>query len=235
VSNNLKKWDQWSQPPAIALKPFKNGTFSGTDINPMWRIKVLTQTYGEVGFGWYFTIDKQWMETCHKSDTMKCFVIVSLYVKQDDEWSKPIQGTGGNEFSGTVKEKKDYKTDKVTRPAYQKTSDECYKMATTDALGSACKCLGIGAAIYWEKGSKYTMEQEYDEFIALDEVGYATQTQIDELKEYMKVAKKLDYITRVKEANTIEYINQMSEKAVNSIITKFMEADVLEAVAKKED
>lgn len=35
-------------------------------------------------------------------------------------------------------------------------SDECYKMATTDALSVACKNLGIGADIYWkESKTKY--------------------------------------------------------------------------------
>lgn len=31
------------------------------------------------------------------------------------------------------------------------TSDEAIKMATTDAIGSACKLLGFGADVYWEK------------------------------------------------------------------------------------
>lgn len=37
-----------------------------------------------------------------------------------------------------------------------KVSDEAYKMAYTDAIGGACKLLGIGGAVYWERGySKY--------------------------------------------------------------------------------
>lgn len=40
-------------------------------------------------------------------------------------------------------------------------SDECYKMALTDAISVACKALGMGADIYWEKdGSKYTQGAE---------------------------------------------------------------------------
>ena len=36
-------------------------------------------------------------------------------------------------------------------------SDECYKMATTDAISVACKALGIGADVYWEADStKYS-------------------------------------------------------------------------------
>ena len=37
------------------------------------------------------------------------------------------------------------------------TSDECFKMAMTDAISVACKALGIGADVYWEKDkTKYT-------------------------------------------------------------------------------
>ena len=36
------------------------------------------------------------------------------------------------------------------------TSDECFKMALTDAISVACKALGFGADVYWEADrSKY--------------------------------------------------------------------------------
>ena len=67
-------------------------------------------------------------------------VDINLYVKVGGEWSKPIYGTGGN-----ILLRKDY------------ASDEGYKMALTDALGVACKALGIGADVYFEKDiTKYT-------------------------------------------------------------------------------
>ena len=44
-------------------------------------------------------------------------------------------------------------------------SDECFKMATTDAISVACKQLGIGADVYWDKdktkyGSTENQEQK---------------------------------------------------------------------------
>lgn len=40
------------------------------------------------------------------------------------------------------------------------TSDECYKMALTDAISVAAKSIGMGADIYWDKGrSKYDAAQ----------------------------------------------------------------------------
>ena len=32
-----------------------------------------------------------------------------------------------------------------------RTSDECYKMALTDAISVACKALGVGADVYWSQ------------------------------------------------------------------------------------
>ena len=41
------------------------------------------------------------------------------------------------------------------------TSDECYKMALTDAISVACKALGFGADVYWGADrTKYTPQQE---------------------------------------------------------------------------
>ncbi len=39
-------------------------------------------------------------------------------------------------------------------------SDECFKMALTDAISVACKALGLGADVYFAKdATKYTQEQ----------------------------------------------------------------------------
>ena len=68
-------------------------------------------------------------------------VDLNLYVKYEGEWSKPIFGTGGN----------------ILVNAKGGTSDEGYKMAYTDALGIACKALGIGADIWFgQDKTKYT-------------------------------------------------------------------------------
>jgi hypothetical protein len=136
MSGNLKLYNKVRNPPKEALKNFSNGTFSGTDINTMWRIKELTEQFGQCGVGWYYTIDRQWIE--QSGDEMMAMSNISLYTNTADKWSMPIAGTGGNKFATFVKSK-----------SYIKVSDECYKMATTDALGNAMKSLGFGADIYW--------------------------------------------------------------------------------------
>lgn len=141
---NLDMYNKYKQPPKDALKPFNNGRFSGTDINPMWRIKVLTEEYGECGFGWFSKLTRFWKEESPKTGEIAVFCEVELYVKRGDVWSSPIVGVGGNTFV-------------ASRKNGLQASDEAYKMAYTDALGIACKALGIGADVWWKSpDSKYT-------------------------------------------------------------------------------
>ncbi len=137
--NNMDIYEHVRQCPQDALKPIQAGRLKGkSDINPMWRIKMLTQLFGAVGIGWYYTIDKQWMEAC--GDEIAAFVNISLYIRVNNEWSKPIQGTGGSMFA--AKEKNGIYV-----------SDEGYKMALTDAISVACKALGFAADVYWNTDS----------------------------------------------------------------------------------
>lgn len=141
-NNNMKIYNAVRAVPAEAKKAFNNGKFSGTDINPMWRIKTLTEQFGPAGIGWYTETLSERSETY--GETVMAIVDINLYVKVDGEWSKPIFGTGGNAL---VKETKSGAV----------PSDEGYKMAYTDALSVACKALGIGADVYFEKDKdKYT-------------------------------------------------------------------------------
>lgn len=142
--NNLALWDSVKQPPNEALRAIMGGRLRGkTDINPQWRIKALTEHFGICGIGWYYDIVKLWTE--EGSDGQKlAFAEVKLYVKVSGEWSKGISGVGGNMM-----------IEKESKGLY--SSDECYKMAITDALSVCCKNLGFGADIYMGlfDGSKY--------------------------------------------------------------------------------
>lgn len=145
INENMTLWNKYATPPQEAMKPFSKGGFSGTDISPMWRIRCLTEEFGPCGIGWYSEIVEHWTETV--SDLPMVFVTVKLFIKYNGEWSQPIMATGGNAF---------------VRKVGSNASDEAYKMAYTDALGGACKMLGIGGSVYWEKGySKY--EDSYTE------------------------------------------------------------------------
>lgn len=139
--DNLSIYDAGRAVPQEAQKEFSNGRFSGTDINPMWRIKKLTELFGPAGIGWYYEVTSERSEV--HGDVVIAVVDLNLYIKYNGEWSKPIYGTGGNVLLRKGQ-----------------TSDEGYKMALTDALSVACKALGIGADIYFAKDkTKYTQPQ----------------------------------------------------------------------------
>lgn len=149
---NLEIYEKYAVPPQSALKNFDNGTFKGTDINTMWRIKSLTEEFGVCGIGWYYDIVRTWTEIGENSKETMVFAEIKLFIKDKDtkEWSKGISGIGGNKMETWVKSSQ-----------YWKISDECYKMAVTDALGNACRNLGFGAKIYWDRDTtKYTNDNE---------------------------------------------------------------------------
>ena len=52
--NNLDIYEKVREVPENAQKKIIAGRIKGfTDINPMWRIKALTEQFGPCGIGWY--------------------------------------------------------------------------------------------------------------------------------------------------------------------------------------
>lgn len=139
--NNLDLYNKVRTVPPEAQREIKGGRLNGkTDINPMWRIKTLTEQFGVCGFGWKYEItDKRIVESDQSGETA-AFVDINLYVQLDGKWSEAIPGTGGSMFVEGEKNG-------------LHTSDECFKMALTDAISVACKALGVGADIYYAKDS----------------------------------------------------------------------------------
>lgn len=134
---NLKIYDSVRKVPDNAKRAISAGRLKGkTDINPMWRIKSLTEAFGPCGIGWKYTITEKRLEPGANGE-ISAFVDISLFVKVGGEWSDAIPGTGGSAF--VAKEK-----------SGMYTSDECFKMALTDAISVACKALGMGADVYWD-------------------------------------------------------------------------------------
>lgn len=140
----LTYWNKFKEVPANAKKTIGGGRLKGmTDINPMWRIKVLTETFGMCGLGWKYVVTSKRLEPGANNE-VAAFVDIELYVNDPSRgWSEAIPGTGGSMFVANE-----------TKGLY--TSDEAYKMALTDALSVACKALGIGADVYWNDTTKYT-------------------------------------------------------------------------------
>lgn len=152
--DNMDIYNAVSAVPGSAQKRITGGRLNGmTDINPMWRIRELTELFGPCGIGWKYKIVREWLETASTGE-VAAFVDIELQyrITPDADWSEPIPGTGGSKFVAAEKGNN------------LRASDECYKMALTDAISVACKALGFGADIYWEAGrTKYnaaTPEQD---------------------------------------------------------------------------
>lgn len=140
---NLAIYNAVRSVPDSAKRQIGAGRLKGkTNINPMWRLKTLTEQFGPCGIGWKYVITDKRLEQGANGE-VAAFLDIDLFVKVDGAWSEAIPGTGGSAF---VAEEKN--------GPY--TSDECFKMALTDAISVACKALGFGADVYWEADrSKY--------------------------------------------------------------------------------
>nr|DAQ87236.1 MAG TPA: DNA REPAIR PROTEIN RAD52 HOMOLOG-BINDING PROTEIN, DNA REPAIR, DNA.7A [Caudoviricetes sp.] len=145
MEENMKIFNLVKRVPKEAKKTITGGRLKGmTDIKPMWRIEKLTEMFGPCGIGWKTKILNK--EIIDVSNGEKIVTIdIHLFIKQNGEWSEPIEGIGGNKLIA-----------KENNGLYN--SDEAFKMAYTDALSVACKSLGMGAEVYWGD-SKYTTEQ----------------------------------------------------------------------------
>lgn len=146
MNENMELWEALDSPPKWALKVIKGGRMSGkTDINPQWRYQAMTEHFGPCGKGWRFSVEKVWSE--EGGDGQKCaFAMIKLEYKTVGKqiWNEPVFGMGGSMMVAQEKGR-----------LY--TNDECYKMAITDALGTAMKMIGVAAKVYagkWD-GTKY--------------------------------------------------------------------------------
>lgn len=214
--DNMRYYNQGRSVPENAQKKFNNGRFSGTDINPMWRIKKLTEMFGPCGIGWYTEVTRQEVVPADDGNVM-VFVDINLYVKDGDTWSKPIFGTGGN----TLKVK-------------GKGDDDGFKKAYTDAVGIACKALGIGADIWYsadanvnlDYSSKYSDKYVDDNGVALqgsaEAARKAGEKKLEELNAKAEEARQKAAQGRGKATQMqIDYIKQHAD---DETYVKAMEA-----------
>lgn len=138
---NMTFYEYARKVPECALKPITAGRLKGmSDINPMWRIKTLTEMFGPCGIGWWYDIVDKHLEHDPITKQTAAFVDIKLYYTDPETGvdSHGIYGTGGASFVAQER-----------NGAYM--SDECFKMALTDAISVAAKALGLAADVYFTK------------------------------------------------------------------------------------
>ena len=147
--DNLRFYELLRKVPDYALKQIGAGRLKGmSDINPLYRVKAMTDAFGPCGIGWKYVITKQWIETYGQE--VKAFCNIDLFIKVDGEWSDAIPGTGGSSLVA------------VERSGLY-VSDEAYKMALTDALSVAMKALGVAADVYYSKDKVGQFDTKYEQ------------------------------------------------------------------------
>lgn len=202
--DNLELYNKVRNVPQKAQKEIKGGRLKGmTDINPMWRIKTLTEQFGICGIGWKTEIVNKWLDNGANGEII-ANVEIKLYVKIQEQWSDGIPGIGGSKF-----------TSKESNSIY--TDDECYKKAYTDACSVACKNLGIGADVYFEKDrTKYDVKPNTEQsgskstkskFTQISELIKDTELTMDNVKEWIIKYYKEDI-----------RINDLTDTQFNSLV-----------------
>lgn len=170
-NKNMETWNRLKQPPPDRLKTIGAGRLKGkSDINPQWRYEAITEEFGMCGVGWYFTVDKKWLEPAPDGQ-MFAFADITLYLRTGtNDGGYAIWGMGIPANGGSMLIQKETKTDWNTKEKSEilYANDEAYKMAITDALGTAAKMIGVAADVYsgrWD-GSKYKDVIEIDYNVA---------------------------------------------------------------------
>jgi hypothetical protein len=185
AEDHLKAWRSFSSPPKQYLRSIGGGKLRGkTDINPQWRILALTECYGPCGIGWgWYETNRSTLST--PEGEVMCFVTIKLWTSDMPSVHNHIQGDGGNYL--IVKDKNGLSP-----------NDDGWKMAITDAIGTASKYLGVGADVYagqWD-GSKYTghmvmgqEEERTSEALAKAIAEASTKDEISAIVGQIRVAK----------------------------------------------
>lgn len=147
MTDNLRHWDELSKTDPTFTKAFtRGGGFRGTDINPTWRIKRMTERFGPVGIGWGMT--EPHFDMVQEDAGRVVYCRVGIWYRDGDQKSEIIWGVGGDVVSGK----------RANGQAF--VDDEAQKKAYTDALGNAMKAIGVSADVFLKQfdDSKYREE-----------------------------------------------------------------------------
>lgn len=205
MEENMKIFNLVKRVPKEAKKTITGGRLKGmTDIKPMWRIEKLTEMFGPCGIGWKTKILNK--EIIDVSNGEKIVTIdIQLFIKQNGEWSEPIEGIGGNKLIA-----------KESNGLYN--SDEAFKMAYTDALSVACKSLGMGAEVYWGD-SKYTTEQTKSPAPQVD-----LKTKIEGFKKWLETNNVSQDLIRITlEKYNVNNIDEMNLEQLTNVTKEIKE------------
>lgn len=182
MEQNKRIWDKLKSPPPSALKKITGGRLKGkSDISPQWRYEIMTEVFGACGTGWIFNVERLWTEPGADGEVF-AFAQVDVKYKDGEEWSNPVQGIGGSML-----------VEKESKGLH--SNDEAFKMAVTDAVGTALKMIGVAADVYAGKcDGKYPTSGPKAEDALPDSLKKPAK-----IKSKPSVKKKFDALMKMKE------------------------------------
>lgn len=206
-NKNLRFYERLRNCPETALRTIQAGRLKGkSDINPVWRIKAMTETFGPCGIGWRYEITRQWELTFGQE--VKAFVNINLYyMDEDGVWSLPIPGTGG----ATLVE--------VSKQGLY-VNDEGYKMALTDALSVAMKALGVAADVYYSRDKTTAYETKYgaqETMMAPQPQPQPQQSQVPGLEQVLVYIGQCQTMAELKQVYNTYVMLQKEPRFVNAL------------------
>jgi hypothetical protein len=145
--DNLEFWNALKRTDPKATKPFQRpGGFRGTQIDPAWRLQMMTEVFGPVGKGWGYE-QLEWTVA-----ERMVFICCRVWYIDPQTGEKYFTGP---QWGGTEMVRRN--RDGIERP-----DDECFKMSMTDAIGKCMLQVGLAADIYLGQfdDSKYREESE---------------------------------------------------------------------------
>lgn len=138
---NMELYNAVREVPQSAVKKISGGSYGAaglSDINPQWRIEVMTRMFGPVGIGWTW----EPVDTFERENVLYAHVVVRYSDPASGEWSQPIHGYGGTKFGG-------------------RDDSDIYKSTITDAVSNALRFLGVGADV-WYNAKRPADKNQFD-------------------------------------------------------------------------
>lgn len=155
INSNLGLWSRLKRTDPKYTKPFqRSGGFRGTQIDPTWRMQMMTEMFGPVGKGWGYE-QLEWT-------IAERMIFICAHVWYTDPETKEKFWTGP-QWGGTELVRKN-------RDGSERLDDEAFKMSMTDAVGKCLVQIGLGADIHLG---------EFEDSKYRDEVGAFYQAKAD--------------------------------------------------------
>ena len=224
--DNTALWDILKRTDPKATKPFQRaGGFRGTQIDPAWRLQMMTEVFGPVGFGWGWE-QLEWT-------VAERMVFICCRVWFSDPLNRERRFYTGPQWGGTEMVRRN-------RDGTERPDDECFKMSMTDAIGKCFLQLGLAVDIYLGQFDDSKYQEESTTIYKVKETGW-TELAIKrfqrQVREDMKDVASLDDLDDLWKSGVNEKIREIGgiNKKAQAELIGYFSAKKNEILKRQED